>query len=81
MPRTPWTSDDQKDWLDLRKTEFLAANLNKTATKDFFPAVFRDFREKFPVPVVTQEEIEKAGGSMELATKIKRKMYDKVRAF
>lgn len=80
MTRTPWTSDNQRVWLEARKTEFLAANFNKTATKEFFPEVFKQFREKWPVPEVTQEEIEKADGSMELATKKKRNNYDKVRA-
>jgi hypothetical protein len=80
MTRHPWTSEDQKEWLESRKTEYLAANLNKTATKDFFPAVFKDFREKWPVPPVTQEEVDEADGLIELATKKKRDKYDKVRA-
>jgi hypothetical protein len=79
MPRSPWTSNDQKQWLESRKTEYLAANQNKTATKEFFPAVFKDFREKWPVPPVTEEEIKEAEGSIELATKKKREKYDKVR--
>ena len=79
MPRSPWTSNDQKKWLESRKTEYLAANLKKTATKEFFPAVFKDFREKWPVPSVTEEEIKEAEGSIELATKKKREKYDKVR--
>lgn len=80
MTRTPWTSNDQKDWLESHKTEYLAANINKTATKVFFPEIFKAFREKWPVPDVTQDEIDKADGSIELATKIKRSKYDKVRA-
>ena len=77
MTRTPWTTNGQKEWLESRKTEYLAANINKTAAKEFFPTVFMEFREKWPVPPVTQEEIEEAG-SMELATKKKRDKYDKV---
>jgi hypothetical protein len=79
MTRIPWTTNDQKEWLESRKAEYLAANLNKTAAKEFFPVVFKNFREKWPVPQVTQEEIDEADGSIELATKIKREKYDKVR--
>ena len=78
MTRTPWTTNDQKDWLESRKSEYLAANINKTAAKEFFPAVFKEFREKWPVPPVTQDDIEEANGSMEIATKVKRDKYDKV---
>ena len=78
MTRSPWTSEDQRQWLDSRKTEYLTANINKTATKEFFPTVFKEFWEKWPVPAVTQDEIQEADGSIELATKRKRDKYDKV---
>ena len=79
MTRSPWTSNDQKEWLESRKMEYLAANINKTATKEFFPTVFKEFREKWPVPPVTQEELNEVEGSIELANKKKREKYDKVR--
>ena len=78
MTRSPCTSNDQKEWLESRKTEYLAANMNNKAAKEFFPDIFKDFREKWPVPPVTQEEIDEADGSIELATKNKRNKYDKV---
>lgn len=53
--------------------------MNKTAAKEFFPAVFKDFHEKWPVPSVTQKEIDEANGSIELAM-IKHDKYDKVQA-
>ena len=71
MTRSPWTSNDQKEWLESRKMEYLAANINKTATKEFFPTVFKEFGEKWPVPPVTQEELNEADGSIELANKKK----------
>ena len=79
MTRSPWTSNDQRQWLESRKTEYLAANINKTATREFFPAVFKEFREKWAVAPVTQEEIDEADGSIEMAAKKKRVKYDKVR--
>ena len=78
MPHHAWMSDDQKEFLESRKTEFLAANLNKTAGKDFFPSVFKDFHKKWPVPQVMQGDIEVAEGSIKLAKILKREKYDKV---
>jgi hypothetical protein len=78
MTRSPWTSNDQKEWLESRKTEYLAANMNNKAANETFPDIFKDFRKKWPVPPVTQEEIDEADGPIELATKNKRNKYDKV---
>lgn len=80
MTHHPWMTNDQKEWLESHKSNYLAANINKTASKDFFLAIFKEFREKWPVPPVSQDEIDDAKGSMELATKVKRDKYDKVRA-
>jgi hypothetical protein len=80
MTRQTWTTVEQRQWLEARKPRFLEAKQNETTSKDFFPAVCKDFREKWPVPQVTDDEISKAG-SNELASKIKREKYDKVRAY
>ena len=53
------------------------ANQRRAAAKEFFPTVLREFREKWPAPPVTQEDIDKAG-SLELATKNQKDKYDKV---
>jgi hypothetical protein len=79
MTRQPWTTDGQRVWLESRKPAYLEANEKKTAAKEFFPVVFKEFREKWPVPPVTLEEIAQADGSVERATKAKREKYDKVR--
>lgn len=78
MTRRKWTTDEQEEWLDERKADFMEANQRKAAAKDFFPTVCRDFRTKWPVPSVTEGEIKEAG-STELATKRKREACDKVR--
>jgi hypothetical protein len=77
MTRQTWTTNDQKEWLDVRKSAFLESKQKDLASKEFFPLVVREFREKWPVPPVTESEISFAG-SVELATKVKRDKYDKV---
>lgn len=72
-----WTSEEQETWLEQLKPAFLEANQKKTAAKDFFPTVIEEFRQKWPVPPVTEEEIADAG-SVELATRAKQGKYDKV---
>jgi hypothetical protein len=77
MTRRKWTTDEQEEWLEQRKPAFLEANQNKTAAKDFFPTVVEEFRQKWPVPPATEQEIIDAG-SVELATRAKQNKYDKV---
>ena len=72
-----WTTEEQEAWLEQRKSAFLEANQKKNAAKDFFPVVTKEFREKWPVPPVTEQEIIDAG-SVELATRVKQGKYDKV---
>jgi hypothetical protein len=77
MTRRKWTTEEQEAWLDLRKAAFLEANQKKNAGKEFFPIVTKEFREKWPVPPVTEQEINDAG-SAELAMRAKQGKYDKV---
>jgi predicted nucleic acid-binding protein len=77
MTRRKWTTDEQEEWLEQRKPAFLEANQKKTAAKDFFPTVVEEFRQKWPVPPVTEQEIADAG-SVELAKRVKQNKYDKV---
>ena len=77
MTRQKWTSEEQETWLEQLKPAFLKANQKKTAAKDFFPTVIEEFRQKWLVPPVTEEEIADTG-SVELATRAKQGKYDKV---
>ena len=77
MTRHPWTTEKQRDQLESHKSAYIEASENKTAAKDFFPDVFKEFREQWPVLPVTEQEIEWKG-SVERATKIKKDKYDKV---
>lgn len=63
--------------MEQRKAAFIEANQKKTAARDFFPIVTKEFREKWPMSPVTQQEVDDAG-TIELATRVKQGKYDKV---
>jgi len=46
---------------------FIKAKQRKTAARDFFPTVTKEFNEKWSMSPVMQQEIDEAG-SIELAT-------------
>ena len=77
MTCATWTNEEQQNWLEARKAKFIEANQRRAVAKEFFPEIVKEFREKWPVPAVSQEEIDKAG-SVGLATKTKCDKYDKV---
>jgi len=78
MVRGTWTTTEQKNWLESQKAAFLEAKQKgNTALKEFFFIIFKEFREKWPVPPVTEDEATEAGSSGH-ATKIKCDRYDKV---
>jgi hypothetical protein len=78
MVRQAWTTLEQKDWLDSHKATFLEEKQKgNSALKEFFSIVFKEFREKWPVPPVTEDEITKAGSSGH-ATNTKCDRYDRV---
>ena len=78
MTRPTWTTPEQKVWLEPCKAAFIEAKQKgNTALKEYCLGIFKDFREKWPVPPTTETEIIDAG-SVELATKTKREKYDQV---
>jgi hypothetical protein len=78
MVRQTWATTEQKNWLESQKPAFIEAKQKgNAALKELFVNIFKEFREKWPVPPVTEDEITKAGSSG-LATKIKGDKYDKV---
>jgi len=78
MTRRKWTTAKQEDWLKARLAEFGNAQANKTTSKEFFPMVLKEWRDTWPTPDATQEEVAQAG-SVEKATKKKRAEEDTVR--
>jgi hypothetical protein len=78
MGRHTWATPEQKDCLESYKAAFLEAKQkSNSALKELFSTIFKEFREKWPVPPVTENEIAKAGSSG-LATKDKSNKYDRV---
>jgi hypothetical protein len=78
MVRQTWATKEQKDWLESKKAAFVEAKQKgNAALKELFFEIFRDFRIKFPVSAVTEDEIAEAG-SIGSATKRKNDKYDKV---
>ena len=78
MARQTWTMPEQKDWLESKRAAFLKAKQKgNLALKEHFLTIFKDFREKWPVPPVTEEESTEVGSSA-LATKKKGDRYDRV---
>jgi hypothetical protein len=78
MTRKHWATDRQEEFLKARIAAFLEAHQKKKLSKDFFPVVVNQFRDQWPVPPLTTEDIA-AGANTEQATKAKREKYDQVR--
>lgn len=76
MTRRKWMTPEQEDWLKTRLAEFSDAHVNKTTTKEFFPAVFKDWRKCWVTPDPSQEEITEAG-NVKKAT-LKKKMMKRL---
>ena len=78
MARQTWTTIEQKNWLESRKATFVEAKQKgHAALKELYATIFKEFRELWPIPPVTEDETTEAGSS-ELAKKIKRDRYKKV---
>lgn len=77
MTRRKWTTTNQEEWLNSRLAEFSDAQASKT-TKEFFPAVLKAWRDAWPTPDPTLEEITQAG-NQEKATRKKRADEESVR--
>ena len=70
MTRRKWTTTNQEEWLKTRLARFSDAQATKT-TKDFFPAILKEWRVAWPCPGPSPEEITEAG-NVEKATLKKR---------
>ena len=66
MGKRRWTTTEQRDWLEARIPAFTEAQQTKS-TGSFFPEVHRAWRESWPVPAPTEDEI-RQWGSAEIAT-------------
>jgi hypothetical protein len=80
MTRRKWTSSDQEEWLKSRLAGFSDAQVNKTTTREFFPAVFKEWRKAWATPDPSPEEITEAG-NIEKATVKKKTEEENVRQY
>jgi hypothetical protein len=78
MTRRKWTTSNQEDWLKSRLAGFSDAQANKTTSKEFFPLVFKEWRNLWPTPDPTPEDVTIAGTAEKAAHK-KRTEEDAVR--
>lgn len=78
MGRNKWTTDDQEEWLKSRLAGFGDAQANKTTTKNFFPAVIKEWTKQWPTPDPSPKEITEAG-NIEKAALNKKKLQEAVR--
>lgn len=77
MTCKPWTTETQEEWLKAWIATFLEAHQIKTLSKEFFPAVVKEFHDKWQVLPLTDKETA-AESKPEQAMKIKRQKYDQV---
>ena len=66
MGKRRWTTTEQRDWLEARIPAFTEAQQTKSAASTFFPDVHKEWRESWPTPAPSEDEI-KQWGSAEIA--------------
>jgi len=77
MTRKAWTTDLQKEWLEARLGAFREAQAQKTVMKQFFPEILKAWKEEWPIPPPTDEEVAEVG-SLEKAKAVKIKSQETV---
>jgi len=78
MTRRKWTTTDQEDWLKSHLAGFCDAQVNKTTSKEFYPAIFKEWRKSWATPDPSPEEITESG-NVEKATLKKKTEEESVR--
>ncbi|KAM6489977.1 hypothetical protein JOM56_014556 [Amanita muscaria] len=79
MTRKKWTTPEQETWLKARCAGFAEAEANDTR-KAFFDGVIDAWREAWPLPNITPEEIQDAGGEKQ-AIDSQEKSHKRLRAW
>jgi hypothetical protein len=77
MGKKPWTTPEQRAWLEALIPAFIQAQQEK-ATTSFFEDSYNRWYEKWPTAAPSEEEIKAAEGSAEKALASKRKTVDSV---
>lgn len=70
MTRRKWTTPNQEEWLKSHLADFSNAQANRT-TSEFFAPIFKEWRNAWPTPDPTPDDIRQSG-NVEKATHKKR---------
>ncbi|KIJ90502.1 hypothetical protein K443DRAFT_116510 [Laccaria amethystina LaAM-08-1] len=81
MGRRRWTTDGQGTWLAGHLDAFIDSQLEKTTVKNFFPKVIKEWREAWPLPDPTQEELAAAKSPEDAIQKKRTKEDERVKAW
>jgi hypothetical protein len=77
MTRAPWTSAEQRTWLEARKPAWVAAQENQTM-KTYRSKLLAEWYTKFPLGALTPKEVQAAGGDLQKAERARKETSDKV---
>jgi hypothetical protein len=75
MTRKQWTTKSQREWLLDRFPQFVQARESGTTAKNFFPKVFTEWRDAFPIDAPTPKELAKAVNMTDAVKKKRAKKY------
>ena len=73
-----WVTPEQESWLKERLPTFIATQKAKTSVTVFYPELHKEWRQRWPDPSPTQEELRAAGGNSEKALKAVQIRMDEV---
>lgn len=77
MGKKPWTTVEQRGWLEALVPAFIQAQEDKT-TGVFFEDTFKEWHKKWLSPEPTEDEIKAAAGSTDKALAVKHKAAENV---
>ena len=80
MGKRPWTTPEQRAWLEALVPAFVKAQQEK-ATGSFFEDTYNKWYEKWPTTAPSEEEIKEAGESVKNALAIKRRTENTVSVY
>jgi hypothetical protein len=78
MTRAPWTTVEQREWLNGRLPGWANAQDNGTS-KAYRAKVFEDWYKAFPLSPPMDKELAEAGGNTSQALRAQREVTDNVR--
>ncbi|KAF8171333.1 hypothetical protein BJ912DRAFT_1066197 [Pholiota molesta] len=81
MTRQHWTTKSQRQWLLDKFPEFVKARESGTTAKKFFPKVFTEWRDAFPIDAPTPKELAEAVNMSDAVKKKRAEKYKQIKAW